>query len=998
MIKLQNLLYPDVNICYEKNMYYRLNGAFENTERKSLVFSPNAACTFDTYFNSFSIRRWDKYTKLTNIFLRLILKGDFRVRLYSKEMIGSDIITKFLRVDDIHAEETQEFYFGYPMEERRGMLAFELIALSENSEYFGGSYETKIDEAELSPACIAVTICTFRREQYVAKILETFRRAVEQDMDSGIYHKYHVYVADNGKTLDAQGLSSEYIHVFPNKNLGGAGGFTRGLIEIINDSNRKPFTHVLFLDDDILLPPEALFRTYMLIRMLKEEYKDAHIAGGQFFLDRKNIQSEIAGHWDTSKHHPIKFKYNMNDLKWILKNEIDDKINYVGWCYCCMPFYQIANDNLPLPLFIKRDDAEYGLRNGKIFIGLNGICMWHEPFEYKRSPYLEYYYIRNACILDAIHRPSYGSKQAIKAMRRYVLNNLKIYRYKDIDLYFKGLEDFLQGVDWLMEQDGEGLNKQIMSMTYQLKPVEELNFAFAYGRYEASLRYSEGRKKRLLRRYTFNGILLPAKKTVVVPTVNPKPGCFYRVKTALNYECISNRGYLVSKDYSEMLRIVKKYFKVKVAIKDNYDLIKKQYHDRYRELTYIGFWNDYLTRELTELNILPPAKRAKTTLRMYLSWWKTRVVRGIQHCLFWVPVKKNRVILHVERRKGYTCNPKYIAEALYKNYPGKFEIYWATDYPETVEDLKEKGMIPLKTNTPEFFWKKFQSKVIVTNDHLSERMVKRRQQFLINTWHASVAYKKIGFSINFDRGPVKSKIFEYQHKGADLVTSGSQTFTDYMPESFHLPKEVFKLTGSARNDVFFRNNTQLKRTICEQYGISPDNRLVLYAPTFRGLGNGKDSTHGLDFQLMLKALETRFGGAWVCLYRAHYFYKDSQHIQGIINVTEYPDMQELLAVSDALITDYSSCIWDYAITLKPSFIYATDLSDYISGDRDFYNPISEWPYPMATNNQELENCILSFSDQDYTQRVKEHQDKLGLYETGHASEDIARQIYEVCYK
>jgi len=998
MIKLQNLLFPNIKLCYEKEMFYRASDVFENIDHQSLIFRAGTEVSFDTYFNSFSIRKWDKYTKIKNVSLLLKLKGHFRITLFSREMVGSDIITKILQEQDFHSETLQDYCISYPMEEKRGLFAFRLTGLCDQSEYFGGAYQTEISEKELSPAKIAVTICTFKREQYVEKNLETFRHAIEENPDSGIYHKYEVFVADNGKSLDVNRLSSSLIHIYPNKNLGGAGGFTRGLIEILDASKGKDYTHVLFLDDDIVLPEESLFRTYTLIRLLKDQYKESHIAGGQFFLDRKNIQSEIAEHWDTGKHHPVKFKYNMNELKWILKNEIEDKINFLGWCYCCMPFNQISYSNLPLPFFIKRDDVEYGLRNGRNFISLNGICMWHEPFEYKRSSYLEYYYIRNACITDAIHRPAYDAKRAIKGMQRYILKNFLIYRYKDIDLYFKGLEDFLKGVDWLKEQDGEQLNKQVMSMTYQLKPVDQLNFMFSYGRYENSLKFKEGTIKKWFRRITLNGLLFPARKTVIVPTVNPAIGCFYRVKRALNYECITNRGYIVSKDYSEMFRIIKQYFKLKAEIKKNYNKIRDQYHERYRELTDIAFWREYLSREVKDNNIQLPPSKAPTTLRTVLSWQRTKVRRFIQHCLFWVPVKKNRIVLHVHNRKGYTCNPKYIAEALLEKYPGKFEIYWATDFPETVQELQNKGIIPLKTNSKKFFRTIFRAKVIITNDHLHECIVKRHNQYLINTWHASVAYKKIGFSINYDRGAIKSKIFEYQHKGADLVTSGSQTFSDFMPESFHLPKEIFKLTGSARNDIFFKDTNKLKHDFFERHGILPNEHLVIYAPTFRGTASGTDSTYGLDFEQVLKAFEQRFGGTWRCLYRAHYFYKTSRIIQSVINVTDYPDMQELLAISDALITDYSSCIWDFSITYRPSFIYATDLEEYISADRGFYNPISEWPYPMAKTNQELVSNIISFDPIQYQERVKEHHTKLGLYENGDASKVIAEQIYHVTYQ
>jgi CDP-glycerol glycerophosphotransferase len=398
------------------------------------------------------------------------------------------------------------------------------------------------------------------------------------------------------------------------------------------------------------------------------------------------------------------------------------------------------------------------------------------------------------------------------------------------------------------------------------------------------------------------------------------------------------------------------------------------------------------------MNLYSLIKKEKAAVHNFLRWMAAVSAHMVCRSFFWIPVKKNRIVLHVHRRKGYTCNPKYIANAIRKQYPDKFEIYWATDYPESVQDLNSYGIIPLKMNTWRFWITVFCAKVIITNDHLPACYLKRKQQYLINTWHASGAYKKIGFSIHKKYGYFESRIFEYEHKGADLVMSGCQTFSDVMPEAFHLPKRIFQLTGMARNDIFFRNNMKIKDALYRKYSIPLENHIVLYAPTFRGNANTPATTYNLDYKRVINALQTRFGGSWTCLYRAHYFYQSFDCECDTINVTDYPDIQELLVAADALITDYSSCIWDYSLTHRPSFIYATDLEDYMKEDRDFYTPISEWPYPLAQNNDELEQNILSFNQIQYESKVKVHQRKLGMFETGHASETAANKIYKLCYK
>ena len=117
----------------------------------------------------------------------------------------------------------------------------------------------------------------------------------------------------------------------------------------------------------------------------------------------------------------------------------------------------------------------------------------------------------------------------------------------------------------------------------------------------------------------------------------------------------------------------------------------------------------------------------------------------------------------------------------------------------------------------------------------------------------------------------------------------------------------------------------------------------------------------------------------------------------VFDVTNYPDMQELLCAADILITDYSSCMWDFSLMYKPCFIYATDIEQYTQ-ERDFYTPMSEWPFPIATNTDELINNILNFNQEEYVQKVKQHHKALGSFEDGHASERILKILETIVNK
>ncbi len=363
--------------------------------------------------------------------------------------------------------------------------------------------------------------------------------------------------------------------------------------------------------------------------------------------------------------------------------------------------------------------------------------------------------------------------------------------------------------------------------------------------------------------------------------------------------------------------------------------------------------------------------------------------------LFVFPVKKNRVLFQAFREKQYACNPKYISEALRRTHGNEIEIGWSFRDPEKFSYLKDMGIRVMKAGTFEAYKYALTAKVVCINTYYKPTLPKRRTQLFLRTWHGGGAYKRVG---KMQKQPPLMRFYlSLQQDGNSIYLSSSRAFTQQtLRESFgYLGKVIEK--GMPRNDILINSaDPDEKARIRKAIGLCEGKRLALYAPTYRD--DNLPSAFGLDYERCARALSARFGGEWVMGYRGHNFTYRGDHTKsamGAIDLTSYPDMQELLLVADVLITDYSSSIWDMSVASKPAFLYATDLKQY-SQERDFYTDIRTWPFPLSENNDELEKNILSFNEEKYLSDIRAHHEELGSYETGSAAGYAAEYIYNIC--
>lgn len=366
------------------------------------------------------------------------------------------------------------------------------------------------------------------------------------------------------------------------------------------------------------------------------------------------------------------------------------------------------------------------------------------------------------------------------------------------------------------------------------------------------------------------------------------------------------------------------------------------------------------------------------------------------------PIQTNKVVF-MHFNNSYSCNPSYICnEILRQNLP--WELVYVSDkkkmqkfpvpYPKEVKIVRR--------NSLEHFYAMASAKIWVENAVCFpwEYLPKKKGQIYINTWHGSMGLKRI------DADKITSskwaKAAQRVNKITDFMISNSKFETEVYRTTYWPNPDVKILEyGHPRNDILFSDEEtrkEIKKKICDFYGVDYDCKFILYAPTFRDEGNL--DCYDIDYNRVLSAASKRFGGTWKILNRFHFkvasALKTTPSIRDntdILDGNSFEDIQELMLVSDIGITDYSSWICDFVLTGKPGFIYANDLSDY-NNERGFYYPLESTPFAIAQNNDEMEENILNFNEFEYEQKKEKFLSDRGCTEQG----DAAYKVVELMKK
>jgi CDP-glycerol glycerophosphotransferase len=381
-----------------------------------------------------------------------------------------------------------------------------------------------------------------------------------------------------------------------------------------------------------------------------------------------------------------------------------------------------------------------------------------------------------------------------------------------------------------------------------------------------------------------------------------------------------------------------------------------------------------------------------------IEFVKKHLILLIIHIFNCLPIKKNKIFLFSYYGSQYGCSPKYITEYILKqNYPkDKFDLVWAFNDPSLRKNMA--GIRIVKTMSLRYFYELCTSKIVITNFRTTDLFIKRKNQYYIQTWHSSLRLKQIEKDAEESLPNHYVEMAKKDSLKCDLLLSGCEYSTKIFERSFWYEGEIFE-HGTPRNDLLFQTSSLMIKRIRDKLNIPVDHKIVLYAPTFRK--NNSLEVYDLNYQEILLSLRSRFGDNWIFIVKLHPHLllqsKNLSFADNVIDANAYDDIQELLSISDVLISDYSSLMFDFSITQRPCFLYVPDIFEYINQDRKLYFDMRELPFISSTNNQDLLNKIENFHYEEYKSNLIEFLKSIGTYEEGKSCENLLKQINEVCF-
>ena len=578
---LQSLIWPEQGICTERDLYVHLHGPVGLSERHgALRFAAGGRAQFDTWFNLFNIGKWRQHCGLRD--LRLALEGTGRFELAvvlalphrSWERVYNDVITF-----DPEVPFELDLTPLLDLEADQGLVFFELTALEE-----GGLTGAQWQTAEAPKRCpeLMLSITTFKRE---AAVEHTVRRFEAYIATSPLKDHIRLSVVDNGQSVKIP--DSPHVTVIPNENLGGAGGFSRGLLAA-RDSGAS---HCLFMDDDASVHMESLDRTWLFLAYASDPA--TAVAGAMINATHRWAIWENGAIFD-SRCLPQHMGTDLRDPRQSFEMEFDttgpapDKL-YGGWWYFAFPVDRVAHQ--PFPFFVRGDDVSFSLVHDFNIVRLNGVVSFQDSFTDKESPLTWYLDLRSHLAHHlSLPEMEIGAARTLKIAAWFFLRNLPRMHYETIAAVNLALDDVMKGPEFF---DANA------DMAQRRADLKALTVTEAWGPVPPHL--PAPRKKprnpvvRTLMKLTLNGHLLPffsrwGDRIVLRAEDRGKVGWSWGAAEITYLSADERQCYTVRHSKRAFWREAARFTGLARAFLRAYPGLLERYRKGYEEMTGEGYW------------------------------------------------------------------------------------------------------------------------------------------------------------------------------------------------------------------------------------------------------------------------------------------------------------------------------------------------------------------------------------------------------------------------
>lgn len=589
MIALQNIIFPEPPICSEDGLYFRLNTstAFDPAD-PGLHLRPGGTACFNTYFNALNIGKWHKECHLDGLYLSLSGAGTFKLTVWQVDI---DTAEKVIFQDTITLEPSTEFQADLSQYQRTApssLIYFDLKALT-NARFLGAKFLTGTVVKALPS--LAISITTFRRE---AEIKATAKRLEKYLQRFEFRDHVAVFVVDNGQS--AKIATSKKITCLQNRNLGGAGGFARGLLE----AEKAGFSHCLFMDDDATFHLENIHRTYVFLALNRAPC--AAVAGAMISNTYKWRLWENGAVFNRSCR-PMSGGTDLREFDELLEMEgksTEEKPHnfYGGWWFFAFPIAHVTH--YPFPFFVRGDDINFSLANNFRISTLSGVVSFQDDFSEKESPQTLYLDLRNHLVqhltIDALN---IGAFRCARIALWFILRNAVKFQYETCDVLLLSWRDVMRGPGFFTENADMAPRRQSIKDMIDVetwKPVAELDL-------HERRRFNPNRKLwlpiRALLRLSQNGHFLPfyslwANHVVVPPE---ERGLFKQVwgSSRLTYLNRDRRmGYTVRQSKLRFAGLMWQTLVTGLRFVAGYQKLRRAYKAQYPAMTSKPYWTRLL--------------------------------------------------------------------------------------------------------------------------------------------------------------------------------------------------------------------------------------------------------------------------------------------------------------------------------------------------------------------------------------------------------------------
>lgn len=391
-------------------------------------------------------------------------------------------------------------------------------------------------------------------------------------------------------------------------------------------------------------------------------------------------------------------------------------------------------------------------------------------------------------------------------------------------------------------------------------------------------------------------------------------------------------------------------------------------------------------------------ERIKYRLRQDLSFIKNRIKFKIYRTFFMTQDKMVMFESYHGKRCGDSVKAIYdamVADDTFRDYT----FVWAFTNPLDHADLADNPhTLVVKKGSSDYFRYYAASRFWINNVSIPDFLTPGRHQIYIETWHGT-PLKRLGCDIDTDSDPRQSKERmhrRYERKGKKVThfLSPSPYFTEKISSAFRVNSQkenLFIECGYPRNDALFHYTEEDVVSIRKKLGIPAGQKVILYTPTWRDTDYRPDGGYNYRASFDLTRLKALLPKDCVLLFRAHHQIGLANVITStsdIIDVTDVDDINELYIISDLMVTDYSSTMFDFSVLKRPMVFHMYDREEYEHDIRGFYFDINELPGPITRTEEELADAIqkqLETFDYKTDQKYQKFHEKFNKWEDGHAA-------------